>query len=327
MPPCSSQACSPASTARPVRVGVRVVVVPERAEERAHLAARAAGRSGRRASPPAPPRACPRVPSACARETLAAIANSSFAMSTSRNRKACFRSAAARKTTIEWKISARELAARALDEAQVASRACRTRRSAGANSPRSPEPEVPGRRRTRRPSGACASFFPSRHLGVDERAGDLEVLVDRLARHEEVHDLRGALEDEVDAQVAHRALDADRRLAARRERALLLVAAAAADLHRLVDEPPGLDGVPLLRRRRLEPDVVALLVGERLGEVGDRLHREDGRGHLGELVRDRLVLADLLAPLDARGGPLAAELEERACRRPPPPPGARAGRC
>ncbi len=62
------------------------------------------------------------------------------------------------------------------------------------------------------------------------------MLVHRLAGHEQVHDLARALEDAVDAEVAHHALDPDRLLAARRQRALGLVAAAAADLHRVVDE-------------------------------------------------------------------------------------------
>ena len=112
------------------------------------------------------------------------------------------------------------------------------------------------RRRSRRCAAGPGSFSPQLLLGIDQRAGDLEVLVHRLARHEQVHDLARALEDPVDAVVAHHALDRDRRLAARLERALGLVAAAAADLHGVVDDLPGAGGVPLLGRRRLEPDVV-----------------------------------------------------------------------
>src|SRR6185436_19376005 len=55
-------------------------------------------------------------------------------------------------------------------------------------------------------------------LRVDHRTGYLQVLVDRLASHEEMHDLARALEDQVDAAIAENALDRDRRLAATRER-------------------------------------------------------------------------------------------------------------
>jgi hypothetical protein len=56
------------------------------------------------------------------------------------------------------------------------------------------------------------------------------VLVDRLARDQQVHDLGRALEDAVDAHVAQRLLDRHRLLAARLQRLGGLVAAAAADL-------------------------------------------------------------------------------------------------
>ena len=117
------------------------------------------------------------------------------------------------------------------------------------------------RRRSASIRGSAASFCAERLVGIDERAGDLEVAVDHLARHEQVHDLGRALEDLVDPVVAHDALDRHRRLAARRERLLGLVAAPAADLHRLVDHLPGARGVPLLGGRGLEPDVVAAAIG------------------------------------------------------------------
>ena len=68
-------------------------------------------------------------------------------------------------------------------------------------------------------------------------------------------------------------------------------------------------GVPELRRGRLEPDVVAAAVGHLAGQLGHRLHREGGRRHVGELVRDRLVLAHRPPPLHALGGQAAADLE------------------
>ena len=113
--------------------------------------------------------------------------------------------------------------------------------------------------------------------------------VDHLARHEQVHDLGRALEDLVDAVVAHDALDRHRLLAARRERLLGLVAAPAADLHHLVDDLPRARRVPLLGGRGLEPDVVAAAVGHLGREARERLHREGVRGDLRDLVRDRLV--------------------------------------
>ena len=109
----------------------------------------------------------------------------------------------------------------------------------------------------------------------------------------------------------------DRLLAARRERLLGLVAAPAADLHRVVDDLPGAVGVPFLGRRRLEPDVVAAAVGHlgRRGSAIASIAKVCGR-HVGELVRDRLVLADRLPPLHALAGPAPADLEADlgACR-------------
>src|SRR6267143_3490504 len=46
-------------------------------------------------------------------------------------------------------------------------------------------------------------------------ARDLEMLVHRFARDEQVHDFRRAFEDQIDAEVAHDALDRHRLLAAR----------------------------------------------------------------------------------------------------------------
>ena len=139
-------------------------------------------------------------------------------------------------------------------------------------------------------------------------AGDLEVLVDGLARDQQVHDLGRALEDAVDAHVAHHLLDRDRLLAARLQRLGGLVAAAAAHLHQLVgDLPAQLRGVEL-GQRGLDADVVALVVGQPAGDVEHRLEAERGRGDEGDLLRDGVVLADRLAPLDALLRPLAGDL-------------------
>src|SRR5439155_15439342 len=85
----------------------------------------------------------------------------------------------------------------------------------------------------------------------------------RLAGDEQVHDLARALEDEVDPEVAHDALDRHGFLPPRPQRVRGLVAATAADLYRLVDDAPAGLGVVQLRDRRLEPDVVAAAVRHR----------------------------------------------------------------
>ena len=118
----------------------------------------------------------------------------------------------------------------------------------------------------------------------------------------------------------------DRPLAARLERLGGLVAAAAADLHQLVDDLPAQLGRVELRDRRLDPDVVRLVVGEPAGDVEHRLQPERARGDERDLLRDRVVLADRLAPLDALGGELARDLRRPlrgadADRRQREPPG------
>jgi hypothetical protein len=75
-------------------------------------------------------------------------------------------------------------------------------------------------------------------VGLDDVAGDLEVLVDRLAGDEQLHDLARALEDAVDAHVAEELLGRDRLLAAVAQRLGGLVAAAAADLDQVVEDLP-----------------------------------------------------------------------------------------
>ena len=135
------------------------------------------------------------------------------------------------------------------------------------------------------------------------------MLVDRFARDEQVHDFGGALENQIDAEVAHDALDGHRRLTARAQRVGGFVPAATADLHGVVDDAPAGFGVVELGDRRLEADVVPTALGHRPAQLGDRFHREGVRGHGAELLRDRIVLADRPAPLHALGGPAARDLE------------------
>src|SRR5262249_33706169 len=104
-------------------------------------------------------------------------------------------------------------------------------------------------------------------------------------------------------------LDRNRELAARLEGALGLVAASTPDLERRVDDLPAADGVPFLRRGGLEPDVVAAAIRHRARELRDRIHGEGRRGHVGDAMRDGLVLPDRDAPLLALVRPAAADLQ------------------
>ncbi len=182
-----------------------------------------------------------------------------------------------------------------------------------------PKPEYFGQQRPAEPARRVPPGVERRHLRqrgelrgqrlvrVDDRARDLQVLVDHLAGHEEVHDLGRALEDLVDAEVAHHALDGDRaRRRARRATARSRSRGRRGSASSRRRSPRPRYGVPLLRRRRLEADVVAAAVGHLGREVRDRLHREGARRDVGDLVRDRLVLADGLAPLHALVRPAAA---------------------
>ena len=160
-------------------------------------------------------------------------------------------------------------------------------------------------RRARQPGQALPQRLPGQH----HVPGDLQVPVDRLAGDEQVHDLARALEDQVDTEVAHDALDGHRLLAPGSQGVGGLVAAAAADLQRVVDDPPPRLGVVQFRDRRFEPDVVAPPVGHRAAQLGYRFHRERVRRHRPDLLRDGVVLADRLAPLHALVGPGAADLQ------------------
>ncbi|CAM3627728.1 hypothetical protein NORO109296_00565 [Nocardiopsis rhodophaea] len=99
-------------------------------------------------------------------------------------------------------------------------------------------------------------------VGVDDVPGHGQVGVDRLAGDEQVHDLRGALEDPVDAQVAEHLLGGDAAFAARGQRIRGLEAAPAPDLHEFVGDLVGHLRGPELGDGGFEADVVPLVVGE-----------------------------------------------------------------
>src|SRR6202042_2762134 len=161
-----------------------------------------------------------------------------------------------------------------------------------------------------------------RQLGLHEVPGHLQVLVHRLSRDDQVHDLRRAFEDAVDAHVAHGLLDRYAAQPARLQGPNGLIAATAAHLHELVDDAPAHLRAVELRDDGLYPDVVALLVREATGHVEHGLQTERGRGDERDVLRHLVVLADRLAPLDALAGELAGDL-----RRPLANPGADGRQC
>ena len=159
-----------------------------------------------------------------------------------------------------------------------------------------------------RPEGGAGLLGRGR-VGLGQVAGRVQVDVDRLPGDEQLHDLRRALEDTCHAEVAEDLLSGHWTLAAGLQGSGCLIAAAASDLDHLVGDPPGHLGAPELGQRGLQPDVVALLVGQLAGELDHRLHPEGDPGDLSDLLGDGVVLPDRAAPLDPLVGPLADDLE------------------
>src|SRR4051812_34544400 len=202
---------------------------------------------------------------------------------------------------------ARELARVALDEAHVAGQLAELVERAGLLALADRQLGQPLRVELRRLHGD-AGLLLEVAVALEDVAGHLEVLIHRLAGDQQVHDLRRALEDAVDAHVAHDLLHGDGLLAARLQRLGGLVAAPAADLHQLVGDLPAQLGGVELGDRRLDADVVALLVGQAAGDVEHGLQAEGAGGEERDLLGDRVVLADRAAPLHALVAPLARDL-------------------
>ena len=135
-------------------------------------------------------------------------------------------------------------------------------------------------------------------------------MIDRFTGDEQAHDLRRSLEDQVDPEVPHGPLDRDRRLPPGAERIGRLVAAAAANLQRVVDNPPAVLRVVHLGDRRFQSDVVVPAFGQSNGKTGDRLHGKCVGRHHRHLLRNRLVFADRRAPLHALVRPGARRLQQ-----------------
>ena len=173
-------------------------------------AAASSGRRRRRAPPRRDASAAPERRSAFARESAAAIAKRSAPTSTRRKSSACRFSSFGPWRSIWWKRARASAPRRALDVPHV------PRERPELREPRPASPAEPARRVppgvVRRHPRQRGEARAERRLRIRERAGDGEMPVDRLARDEEPHDLRRSLEDEVDPEVAHHALDRDRAL-------------------------------------------------------------------------------------------------------------------
>jgi len=105
----------------------------------------------------------------------------------------------------------RELAGAPVHELQV----LRERTELGETGPVAP-PEEPGRVPPRVEGGDLRQrreFLARGRFRVHQGSGHAEMRVHGLAGHEQMHDLARALEDAVDAEVAHEPFDGDRRLA------------------------------------------------------------------------------------------------------------------
>ena len=209
---------------------------------------------------------------------------------------------------------ARELARVALDVPQVPGQLPELREGArslaGAHRQLREPCGVEGAGFRRRPRLVGRADVPEHQV-----ARHLQVLVDGLPGDQQVHDLRRPLEDAVDAHVAQHLLGRYRLLPPPGERLRGLVSAAAADLDHLVGGGPAELRPVELRERGLDADVVALVVGQAAGHVEHRLEAERRARQPGEFLRDRVVLADGLAPLRALGRPLARDLERVLGRR------------
>ena len=136
-------------------------------------------------------------------------------------------------------------------------------------------------------------------------------MIHGFACDEQPHDFRRPFEDQIDAEIAHRTLDWNRRLAASTKRIGGLVAAAAANLQRIVDDAPAVLRVVHLCNSRFEANVIAAMLRESDRQAGDRLHGERIRCHHPDLLGNRLVLADGRSPLNSFVRPPTRNIQHR----------------
>ena len=145
---------------------------------------------------------------------------------------------------------------------------------------------------------------------VDGRAGHGKVLVDRLTRDEEAHDLARPFEDQVDARVPQGPFDGEGIFAALPQGVGGFVAAASPDLHRVAHQVPGLLAVPQLGHGRLEAHVQSAEARHGRGQFHGRFHRVGLGGHASQHLGDGVVLSDRRTPLDAFARPLSAGTQQ-----------------
>ena len=249
---------------------------------------------------------------AWARAHAAVIASSSAPISTSRPSTACRFSSLGPNRTMQWKsVRASRRLARSTNRRWVASGAelavARTRPAA------EPEPGIPGGVVGAGARAAPESSSPIGALGSIRSPATLEVGVHRLARDEQPHDLARALEDQVDAVVAHHPLDRHR--AARRGCGGCRPSrsrgrpGSGACRPRSASRPRCSTSWPSrpragCRRRPGRPCSEA--------RSDDRLHREGVGRHPPDLLGDRVVLARSAAPHCTRSAAHRRDDLERA---------------
>ena len=123
--------------------------------------------------------------------------------------------------------------------------------------------------------------------------------IERLARNEKTHDLARAFENRVDPAIAQKSLDRDRFFTATGERLRCFVTATAANLHRVIGDPPCRFRRPHLAHGGFDPQVASFSIDQRRGEKRHRFHRENVARHFRDLAGDRVMLSDRHAPLHA----------------------------
>ena len=135
------------------------------------------------------------------------------------------------------------------------------------------------------------------------------MLVHGLARNKEAHDFARALDNQVDAQIAHGPLDRNAFFSAAAQGIRGFIAAPAPYLHRVVDDAPNRLGTEKLRHGRFQADVGFFLVSEPRGKPRHTLHGKGGGCHGSDFVSDGIVMADGRAPLLAFHSPFARHIQ------------------
>ena len=124
-----------------------------------------------------------------------------------------------------------------------------------------------------------------------------------------MHDLRRTLDDLVDAHIAQRPLDSPALDPAFFKRVGGFVTGTRADLQGLISNPGTVRRAEILGDRRLEADILVLVVGHERRHPCHRVHCKRVSGHVGELQRNAFMMTDRRSPLHALLRPLAADVQ------------------